>query len=190
MAIRLAADPIPTLTATSATIVSGSLSGRCSLAYGCAATGSIAGDFFTLGGTGYEGVPEPFGPYGNSESKFGFSSPFAGGFPGNGEPVGAEPFEGTVTRGGTTIPVQYPGTAFISAPDIAFGSYIPGSTTVTASAGGIAARPMTPSSPTTILIVPARITGGFEACPHSPFETEFTQPCTLSPAVANISVDL
>lgn len=186
VAIPLAADTIPTLTATSANVVSGEGLAPCYLAFGCAADGTIAGDFFTLGGTGYEALAQPFTPYGDNDPRFGFISPTGGNA--SGEPQGALPFYGRVMLGGTTTAVEYEGTTLISAPTIMFGGPI-GSTTISVSAGGRTAPPMTPSSPTTTIVLPASITGGFTACPYPLFPPLYPI-CVVSPPVANIVVDL
>lgn len=186
-AFRLTADPIPTLTATSASVASGETSGPCFLAFGCAATGSIKGNSFAISGTGYNGVSEPFIPGSTNSTSFGFTSPAGGNAPG--EPQGAQPFFGTVMLAGKTIPVDYDGSVFIKAPDITLGAPA-GSSIVTVSAGDITAPPLSSSSPFSTIVLPATITGGFQACPISDVIVVPYTYCAVSPAIANISVNL
>jgi hypothetical protein len=177
----LRADPIPTLTANSASAGIGEAEG-CEANLGCQFVFSASGDSFSLSGSGFSGsdyrnsvplfpifVPTFFGIQATPGSQFGQAA-------------------GQVILAGQTYSVQYSGTATVNAPTVLI-TPIGGVTasTFTVSSGDITAPPITPSSPSTMIVLPATITGSFSAC----LTPMFGLYCSSSsPAVADISVDL
>lgn len=178
----LAADPVPTFVATSASAVTGVPA--CSPNFGCDVNLSAVGNSFTLSGTGF-GAPGVTGPFGIGAP--GYSTSFTIEEPSI-SPISTVA-SGQVTLSGTTESVQYVGSASVTAaPFILNCTSPPGCMgTVTVSSGTITAPPITLSSPSTTIFLPATMQGSFAACvPPLPPAT-----CTSSsPAVADVSINL
>ncbi|MBV9227124.1 MAG: PEP-CTERM sorting domain-containing protein [Acidobacteriaceae bacterium] len=187
LSCRLLADPLPTLTATSAS-AGGPVS--CTPA-ACTTLISASGDSFTLGGRSYGGVnfnefPALLFP---NSAGFDVSGTVLAG-PGSPPYFVTGEFEGTSVDyyGNATVMGAFPYFLSCPSPETTHGCLDSSIITVSAEGGAITASPITPSSPSTSIILPATMVGSFSACDARVPPLFF---CTnSSPVIGNVSINL